>query len=79
MEALRAIASGKPTGPDAVRAALRASELLHGARTGRHPRGGGLSRQRLSYARRWPAALLTVPMIDGAQRRAPEGSGGRPA
>lgn len=78
MEALRAIASGKPAGSD-VRAALRASDLLHGARTGRHPCGGGLSRQRLSYARRWPAALLTVQMIDGASRRGPEPTNGRPA
>jgi len=77
MEAVRAIASGGDAPTDA-RAGLLASELVHAARTGRHPRRGGVARQRASYGRLWPVARFTVQMID-ARARSAGATNGRPA
>lgn len=64
MGAVRAIASGRGDLPDDARICLLASALVHGARTGIHPRRGSIDRQRQSYAQHWGAALLTVQLID---------------
>lgn len=79
MGAVRALVAGKGDLPTDARAGYLASELVHAARTGAFPRPGALSRQRLSFARAWPTARLTVQAIDAAYRRGPEPSNGRPA
>lgn len=64
MGAVRVLASGQGDLPTDARLCVLASRLVHAARTGRHPRGGGLGRQPLSYAQAWDGALMLVQMID---------------
>lgn len=73
MGAVRVIATGKGDLPDDARLGVLASELVHAARTGAHPRPGGLRRQRWSYAAAWPAARVTVQLIDARLRRQGDG------
>jgi|JI6StandDraft_1071083.scaffolds.fasta_scaffold317564_2 hypothetical protein len=73
MGAVRVLATGQGDLPSDARLCVLASQLVHGARTGRHPRGGGLGRQSLSYARAWDGVLMLVQMIDSRRGAAPHG------
>lgn len=77
MQAVRGfLGIGDDSLPEDAAACLLGAELIHGVRTGHHPEGGPVGRQRLTYAAHWPSALLYATHA-ATPRRAPEGDGGQ--